>query len=197
MKFGPDILRQADLLATFSEDAPQVTRTYLSKEHKQAGEYLIGLMRDAGMTAGFDELGTEGLAARFERADQYLRDAGVFYRKYDGAAGKERAWPLAHVPLIIDETDWSVITRGLVQRVELLEKLMADSTGGLNLAPGNGNVNDLFGGIEKGRILRDHQYMMEYPLISLADFERDPTPLIGHAQFAFQSGDASGRNTGK
>ena len=37
MKFGPDILKQADVLATFSEDAPQVTRTYLSKEHKQAG----------------------------------------------------------------------------------------------------------------------------------------------------------------
>ena len=47
---------------------------------------------------------------RFERADQYLRDAGVFYRKYDGAEGKERAWPLAHVPLIIDETDWLLIT---------------------------------------------------------------------------------------
>src|SRR3954465_9292309 len=58
------------------------------------------------LLAGFDELGPEGLNARFERADQYLRDAGVFYRKYDGAAGKERAWPLAHVPLIIDETDW-------------------------------------------------------------------------------------------
>ena len=81
------------------------------------------------LLAGFAELGADGLSARFERADQYLRDAGVFYRKYDGAAGKERAWPLAHVPLIIDESDWAVITRGLVQRVELLEKLMADIYG--------------------------------------------------------------------
>src|SRR5882724_7511051 len=81
------------------------------------------------LMAGFDELGPEGLAARFERADQYLRDAGVFYRKYDGAAGKERAWPLAHVPLIIDETDWMLITRGLVQRAELLERLLADIYG--------------------------------------------------------------------
>lgn len=81
------------------------------------------------LLAGFDELGPQGLTARFERADQYLRDAGVFYRKYDGAAGKERAWPLAHVPLIIDETDWMLITRGLVQRAELLEKLLADIYG--------------------------------------------------------------------
>ena len=58
----------------------------------------------ATLIAAFDELGPDELAARFERADQYLRDAGVFYRKYDGAEGKERAWPLAHVPLIIDES---------------------------------------------------------------------------------------------
>jgi uncharacterized circularly permuted ATP-grasp superfamily protein/uncharacterized alpha-E superfamily protein len=81
------------------------------------------------LLAGFDELGRDGLTARFERADQYLRDAGVFYRKYDGAAGKERAWPLAHVPLIIDETDWMLITRGLVQRAEILEKVVADIHG--------------------------------------------------------------------
>ncbi len=81
------------------------------------------------LLAGFDDLGPEGLTARFERADQHLRDAGVFYRKYDGAAGKERAWPLAHVPLIIDETDWMLITRGLTQRADLLEKLLADIYG--------------------------------------------------------------------
>ncbi|MEO7222922.1 MAG: circularly permuted type 2 ATP-grasp protein [Devosia sp.] len=81
------------------------------------------------LLAGFDELGPEGLSARFERADQYLRDAGVFYRKYDGAAGKERAWPLAHVPLIIDESDWAHITHGLMQRAEVLEKLLADIYG--------------------------------------------------------------------
>jgi uncharacterized circularly permuted ATP-grasp superfamily protein/uncharacterized alpha-E superfamily protein len=81
------------------------------------------------LLAGFDELGPEGLSARFERADQYLRDAGVFYRKYDGAAGKERAWPLAHVPLIIDEADWAQITHGLVQRADVLERLLADIYG--------------------------------------------------------------------
>ena len=81
------------------------------------------------LLAGFDELGPDGLNGRFERADQYLRDAGVFYRKYDGAAGKERAWPLAHVPLIIDEADWLQITRGLVQRAELLERVVADIYG--------------------------------------------------------------------
>ncbi len=93
MKFGPDILQQADVLATFSEDAPQVTRTYLSEEHKRAGEYLIGLMRDAGMTAGFDALGN--IVGRYEAGVPFapvvmtgshqdsVRNAG----KYDGLFG--------------------------------------------------------------------------------------------------------------
>jgi uncharacterized circularly permuted ATP-grasp superfamily protein/uncharacterized alpha-E superfamily protein len=80
----------------------------------------------SALMSAFDDLGPTELAARFERADQYLRDAGVFYRKYDGAAGKERAWPLAHIPLLIDEDDWARISHGLIQRAELLEQIVAD-----------------------------------------------------------------------
>ena len=79
--------------------------------------------------AAFDALGPTELAARVERADQYLRDAGVFYRKYDGAEGKERAWPLAHIPLLINEADWVQISSGLTQRAELLERIVADIYG--------------------------------------------------------------------
>lgn len=81
------------------------------------------------LISALDELGPEELAGRFERADQYLRDAGVYYRKYDGAEGKERAWPLAHVPLILDESEWLTITSGLTQRAELLETIVADIYG--------------------------------------------------------------------
>ena len=93
MKFGTEILTQADVLATFSEDTPQITRTYLSKEHKQAGEYLIELMRDAGMTANFDALGN--IVGRYEAGVPFapvvmtgshqdsVRNAG----RYDGLFG--------------------------------------------------------------------------------------------------------------
>mgnify|MGYP000421580854 FL=1 len=81
------------------------------------------------LMAAFDALGPSELAARVERADQYLRDAGVFYRKYDGAEGKERAWPLAHIPLLINEADWVQISSGLTQRAELLEAIVADIYG--------------------------------------------------------------------
>ncbi len=81
------------------------------------------------LIAAVDDLGPAELTARFARADQYLRDAGVFYRKYDGADGQERAWPLAHIPLLLDETEWATISGGLVQRAELLEEIVADIYG--------------------------------------------------------------------
>ncbi|WP_423067058.1 circularly permuted type 2 ATP-grasp protein [Devosia sp. CN2-171] len=83
----------------------------------------------AQLIGALDDLGPTELASRFERADQYLRDSGVYYRKYDGADSKERGWPLAHVPLLIDEAEWATITRGLTQRAELLETIVADIYG--------------------------------------------------------------------
>jgi hydantoinase/carbamoylase family amidase len=86
-------MRQAEVLARFSEDAPKITRTYLSEQHKQAGEYLIGLMRQAGMEAGFDALGNT--VGRYPAEDpdspvvitgshqDSVRNAG----KYDGLFG--------------------------------------------------------------------------------------------------------------
>lgn len=93
MRFGTELMRQADVLGLFSEDAPRVTRTYLSPEHRKAGDYLIGLMRRAGMSAGFDALGN--IVGRYEATDpaapvvmtgshqDSVRNAG----KYDGLFG--------------------------------------------------------------------------------------------------------------
>ena len=93
MRFGTELMRQADDLAQFTEDAPRITRTYLSAQHKQAGEYLIGLMRRAGMDAAFDVLGN--VVGRYAAADSAapvvmtgshldsVRNAG----RYDGLFG--------------------------------------------------------------------------------------------------------------
>ena len=93
MRFGAELMRQADVLARFSEDAPRITRTYLSEQHKHAGEYLIGLMRSAGMEAGFDALGN--IVGRYVAEDRRapivmtgshqdsVRNAG----RYDGLFG--------------------------------------------------------------------------------------------------------------
>ncbi len=74
-------------------------------------------------------LGPEEINRRFAAADRYLRSSGVFYRVYEDAAGIERPWPLSHVPLIIDPTEWRDLEAGLIQRAVLLEAVLADAYG--------------------------------------------------------------------
>lgn len=77
----------------------------------------------------FARLSPAEITARFERADQYLRDAGVFFRQYSNDPLAEREWPLSHVPVILHETEWETICAGLTQRADLLEAVMADLYG--------------------------------------------------------------------
>lgn len=81
----------------------------------------------------FAALGSEEINRRFAAADRYLHDSGVFYRVYEDPAGAERPWPLSHVPLIIDPTEWKALEEGLIQRAGLLEAVLADSYGPGNL----------------------------------------------------------------
>lgn len=93
MKFGTQLMRQADDLAAFSEMAGGITRAYLTPQHRQAGDYLIALMRSAGMQAGYDVLGN--IVGRYAGAtpnapwlitgshQDSVRDAG----RYDGLYG--------------------------------------------------------------------------------------------------------------
>jgi uncharacterized circularly permuted ATP-grasp superfamily protein/uncharacterized alpha-E superfamily protein len=77
----------------------------------------------------FARLEPDELARRFARGDQYLRDAGVFFRQYGSSGPSERAWPLAHVPVLLEEDEARRLAEGLVQRAELLEAVLADLYG--------------------------------------------------------------------
>ncbi|MCR8827501.1 circularly permuted type 2 ATP-grasp protein [Pseudosulfitobacter koreensis] len=79
------------------------------------------------------ELSTEGLAHRFARGDQYLSEAGVFYRQYDDTVSSEREWPLSHIPVVLGESEWAEIGAGLVQRADLLEYVVRDFYGANDL----------------------------------------------------------------
>ncbi len=72
----------------------------------------------------------EEISRRLDIGDQYLRDAGVFFREYgDDDEQAERSWPLSHIPIQIDAAEWKTITEGLVQRAELLEAIVSDLYG--------------------------------------------------------------------
>lgn len=64
LRFGPGILARADTLAAITAEPPGITRTYLTPEHRQAGELIAGWMREAGMTVHWDALGN--VVGRYE-----------------------------------------------------------------------------------------------------------------------------------
>ncbi|WP_435258533.1 circularly permuted type 2 ATP-grasp protein [Thioclava sp. FR2] len=74
-------------------------------------------------------LSTEEVTARFSRGEQYLRDAGVFFRLYSAGPMQEREWPLSHVPVLIADDEWSALCEALSQRADLMEQTMADLYG--------------------------------------------------------------------
>lgn len=93
MRFGPDLLRRHDLLATISEEPGRLTRTYLTPQHREAGEVIAGWMREAGMDAHFDAVGNvvgryaaAGPGAPVVLAGSHM-DSVVDAGRYDGLFG--------------------------------------------------------------------------------------------------------------
>jgi uncharacterized circularly permuted ATP-grasp superfamily protein/uncharacterized alpha-E superfamily protein len=65
-------------------------------------------------------------AASLERQ---IRDNGVTYNVYADENGPQRPWSLDLFPLIIDPDSWQQIETGVLQRMRLLEQVMADVYG--------------------------------------------------------------------
>ena len=93
MDLGPLIMRWLDELAECSEDPAELTRRYLTPEHRQAADFVMRRMREAGMSARLDAVGN--VVGRFPGRRpgarrlvlgshlDTVRNAG----KYDGALG--------------------------------------------------------------------------------------------------------------
>jgi uncharacterized circularly permuted ATP-grasp superfamily protein/uncharacterized alpha-E superfamily protein len=75
----------------------------------------------------FSTLSAPEIERRFGAADRHLREAGVTYRAPGEAA--ERLWPLSHLPLLIDESEWRQLAAGITQRAQLLELVLRDIYG--------------------------------------------------------------------
>ncbi|CAO5255011.1 circularly permuted type 2 ATP-grasp protein [Frankia sp. AgKG'84/4] len=65
------------------------------------------------------------LAARKVALDRAFRDAGITFNLF----GEERPFPLDLVPRLVSDSEWSVIERGVTQRVLALEAFLADIYG--------------------------------------------------------------------
>ncbi len=69
------------------------------------------------------------LNRRASRLQRQLRDNGVTYNVYADAGGPQRPWSLDLFPLIVTPRSWRQIEAGVLQRVRLLERVMADVYG--------------------------------------------------------------------
>jgi uncharacterized circularly permuted ATP-grasp superfamily protein/uncharacterized alpha-E superfamily protein len=75
----------------------------------------------------FGGLSPSDIERRFGAADRHLKEAGVTYRAPGESA--DRHWPLAHLPLLIGESDWQQLSAGIAQRAQLLEMVLRDLYG--------------------------------------------------------------------
>ncbi len=65
-----------------------------------------------------------------------VRDNGITYNVYADENGPQRPWSLDLFPLIVDPASWQRIEAGVLQRMRLLERVMADVYGPQNLLHG-------------------------------------------------------------
>ena len=91
---------------------------------------------DSELTAAwqqfFDNVADTGAAELNQRAislARQIRDNGVTYNVYADEGGPQRPWSLDLFPLLIEPENWQQIEAGILQRVRLLEQVMADVYG--------------------------------------------------------------------
>lgn len=93
------------------------------------GDVLCGA-DEAPWLAMFEELAAlvgDDLAHARERVQRHAADIGTGFRIIGEA--DERPWPLSPVPLLIDGDEWAGIERGIIQRADLFETILADLYG--------------------------------------------------------------------
>lgn len=80
----------------------------------------------------YEHLGGAGFAdldGRLQDLARQVRDNGITYNVYADAGGPQRPWSLDLFPLIVTPDSWRGIETGLLQRVRLLDSILADVYG--------------------------------------------------------------------
>ena len=81
----------------------------------------------------FGRLGREELNGRWENGRRIIREHGVTYNVYADPQGMDRPWELDMVPLLIPASEWRMIEKGLIQRAQLFNLILADIYGAQRL----------------------------------------------------------------
>jgi uncharacterized circularly permuted ATP-grasp superfamily protein/uncharacterized alpha-E superfamily protein len=79
--------------------------------------------------AGLEGQGLAEFIRGWEEARHLIREHGITYNVYGDPRGRERAWQLDPLPLLVKAEDAQAIERGLAQRARVLELVLADLYG--------------------------------------------------------------------
>jgi uncharacterized circularly permuted ATP-grasp superfamily protein/uncharacterized alpha-E superfamily protein len=78
-------------------------------------------------------IGPEELGRRWTRAERRIRENGITYNIYSDPLGVNRPWTIDIVPLLIPADEWRLIEAGIIQRAELLNRLLENLYGSQDL----------------------------------------------------------------
>src|SRR5580658_4664894 len=87
----------------------------------------------ARMMKSFRAIGPEELGRRWERAERRIRENGITYNIYSDPLGVNRPWKIDIVPFLIPAEEWRFIEAGIIQRAQLLSRLLEDLYGSQDL----------------------------------------------------------------
>ncbi len=110
----------------------------------QAGTGTPGATHSVAAGAGFirpwslffDQLASDTALEMDQRSTslaRQVRDNGITYNVYADENGPQRPWSLDLFPLVVEPRHWQQIEAGVLQRVRLLEQVMADVYGSQDL----------------------------------------------------------------
>lgn len=78
----------------------------------------------------FESMAPKSLNARWKSVRRLLRENGVTFNVHQSKDGLDRMWELDPFPVILTDSQWQTIERGLIQRGHLLEQILEDVYGG-------------------------------------------------------------------
>jgi uncharacterized circularly permuted ATP-grasp superfamily protein/uncharacterized alpha-E superfamily protein len=122
---------------------PDSVQTDHTAAHSFAGDYAIHpsfpdeMMQPDGalrphwreFVSLLDDLTPEEFRHRREHARRLIHENGVTHNVYGDPNGLDRPWSLDFIPLLIPSQQWDVVCAGLIQRAQLLDRLLADLYG--------------------------------------------------------------------
>ena len=87
----------------------------------------------ARIMKSFRAIGPAELGRRWERAERRIRENGITYNIYGDPLGASRPWKIDIVPFLIPAEEWRFLEAGIVQRAQLLSRILEDLYGAQEL----------------------------------------------------------------